>query len=57
MLHHHSLHLYVEFIVYFLFHFPIHSLHELLENVLQVLNIDTLADLLFEGSVDAHDVR
>ena len=52
----HSFHLNIELVIYLLLHFMVHRLHELLKNVLQVLNIDTFTYLLLEGFVDAHDI-
>jgi hypothetical protein len=53
----HSFHFGIEFIINFLFHFPVHCFHEFLKNIFEVLDVDAFVDLLIEGFVDAHDVR
>ena len=52
----HSFHLSIEFVIDLFLHLMVHCLHELLKNVLQVLDIHTLTHLLFKGFIDAHDV-
>ena len=56
MLHNHSLHLYIEFVIDLFLHFTVHCFHELLKNVFQMLDIATFADLFVKRFVYAHDV-
>lgn len=52
----HPSHLNVEFVVYLCFHALIHGLHELLNNVLDIVNVLVVVDPLLKALVDAHDL-
>ena len=52
----HPPHLHIELVVNFSLHFLVHQLHELLDDVLEVLNVGALAELVLKGLVETHHV-